>query len=136
MDIIKLNQDFERIAEKKTALTQLDKESEGYGETSKALDQMLDQFIADYGTYLEEVLYEIHDEYCPDSDVMSPLAYIANKYVRRESNRFEVESTEGVEVYVDDFPEGNHKMVMVPSPCRLVIQNEGGFKEIVWQAGS
>lgn len=136
MDIRKLNQDFEKIAEKKTKLSALTGASKDFAIVENELNELLDSFIENYGTFLEEIIYEVHDEFCPDNDVLSPIAYIAKKYVKRASNKFEVEPSEGVQVDVDDFPEGNNKLVMVPSPCRLIIQNEEGFKETVWQAGN
>ncbi len=126
MDIKKLNQDFQKIADKKTSLCALQQGSEAYNEVESELNALLSEFMLSYGTYLEEALYEVHDEFCPDNDIQPLMAYIASK----------VERTEGVAVDVDDFPGDNNRLVMVPSPMRLVIQNDSGIKEIVWTAGN
>ena len=135
MDIKKLNQDFQKIADKKTSLCALQQGSEAYNEVESELNALLSEFMLSYGTYLEEALYEVHDEFCPDNDIQPLMAYIASKYEKMEK-AYEVERTEGVAVDVDDFPGDNNRLVMVPSPMRLVIQNDSGIKEIVWTAGN
>ncbi len=135
MDIKKLNQDFEEIADKKTVLSGFEMGTPDYERANKDLEDLMHAFVENYGTYLEEALYEVHDEFCPDNDILSPLAYIAQKYFKKEQHEYEVANEEGVSVDADDFPDGQNRLVMIPSPCRLIIQNEKGFKEIVWQAG-
>ena len=36
-----------------------------------------DAFQDKFGEFLEEVLQDIHDEHCPDSDVLMPIAHLA-----------------------------------------------------------
>ena len=37
-----------------------------------------------YGDYIEEALRDVHDEFCPDSEVLLPIAYLANEYIKKE----------------------------------------------------
>lgn len=44
---------------------------------------MEDLFVEKYGKDLEIALEVVHEEYCSDSDVLLPIAYVAKKYIKK-----------------------------------------------------
>lgn len=133
MDIAKLDTDLRVLAEKKSALTDLDYNNERYDEIEEELHQLEDHFQAEYGSYLEEALSAVHDEYCPDTEVLLPIAYLADHYEISEMG-VEVNHDQGVYVEVDDYPGKPTKLVLVPSPTRILLNIDANTKEEVWKA--
>lgn len=83
--------------------------------------------IMEYGEWLEEILSQVYDEYCPDDEVVSPISYLYG------SNLLSGDSPVGVEVHADDFPGVQARLVLLPDPVRLELYNEH-FREVIWQA--
>ena len=105
----------------------------------EALHDLEDDFGEHYGDYIEDALHEVHDEFCPDSDVLLPIAYLANKYIVVEDQdegkkKFDVTAGEGVIVDVDDYPGKVCRLVLIPGPTRIVLQIGQQQKEIVWKS--
>ena len=127
------------IAEKKNQLSTLNYNDENYDLLEEELHHLEDDFMHEYGTYLEEALAYVHDELCPDTDVLLPIAYLAKKYVKKGVNPdgtpfYDVTLDEGVIVDVDDYPTALTRLVLVPGPTRLVLQVGNRMQEQVWQA--
>jgi hypothetical protein len=127
------------IAEKKNQLSTLNYNDENYDLLEEELHNLEDSFIEEYGTYLEEALADVHDELCPDTDVLLPIAYLAKKYVKKGVKTdgtpfYDVALDEGVIVDVDDYPKDLTRLVLVPGPTRLVLQVGNRMQEQVWQA--
>lgn len=137
MNIKNLNQAFVQIAEKKNELFRYAKRDEQYEKLKNDLDQMQKEFQHEFGSYIEEALFNVHDEFCPDNEVLKPISYFADNYVSsdRGEDAYDVGQNEGVPVEADDFPGINARLVLVPGPTRLVLQGaKESFKEIVWVA--
>jgi hypothetical protein len=140
MNIEKLNQAFINIIEKKEELDKMIKEgAQGrINQLKTELEHLEIDFEREFGHYIEEALFNVHDEYCPDNDIMLPLAYMASHYLKKESSRktyYDVLSGEGIRVDADDFPGVKARLVLLPNPVRLVlIGEEEDFKEVVWVA--
>lgn len=137
MNIEKLNQAFVEIAEKKIELTRFDVQEPQYDAVLEEIHTMEENFQLTYGTYVEEVLFNVHDEYCPDNEVLLPSAYMASAYLRSTSDRivYDVENDQGIPVEADDFPGVRARLVLIPGPTRLILQGEKDeFKETVWVA--
>lgn len=127
------------IAEKKNQLSTLHYSDENYDLLEEELHNLEDSFMEEYGTYLEEALAYVHDELCPDTDVLLPIAYLAKKYVKKGvrtdgTSFYDVAMDEGVIVDVDDYPKDLTRLVLVPGPTRLVLQVGNRMQEQVWQA--
>ena len=127
------------IAEKKNQLNALSYSDENYDLLEEELHNLEDNFMQEYGTYLEEALADVHDELCPDSDVLLPIAYLAKKYVKKGVNTdgtpfYDVTLDEGVIVDVDDYPKDLTRLVLVPGPTRLLLQVGNRMREQVWRA--
>ena len=94
---------------------------------------MEDDFQENYGEYLEEALADVHDEFCPDNDVLLPIAYLADEYVIQEDT-IEVAPGQGVLVEADDFASSKVTLALAPQPTRIVLQAGNDHKEVVWKA--
>ena len=134
MDIASLDHDLRQLAEKKNELSQLQYDSEDYDRVEEELHDLEDDFQEKYGEYLEDALSFVHDEFCPDNDVLLPIAYLANKYNVQNEN-YDVDVDQGVLVDVDDYPGKSTRLVLVPSPTRILLIIDKNLREEVWQAG-
>lgn len=136
MNIEALDQVLVKIVEKKNILSQLNYNDKNYDEVEEELHDLEDDFVEQYGEYLEDVLADVHDELCPDNDVLLPIAYLANKYVKKEDNgQVTYHAADGgVLVDVDEYPDKLTRLVLVPKPTRLMLQIGSQQEEQVWIA--
>ena len=135
MNVNNLNQALIDLVEKKIQLSQLDYSDQQYDEVEEALHDQEDQLVEEYGDYLEDVLADVHDALCPDTDVLLPIAYVANKYDKEEENGQTIyyAADGGVIVDVDKYPNQITRLVLVPGPTRLVLQIGRKQAEVVWK---
>jgi len=130
-----MNKAMVEIAEVRNALA---KASTG-ADKNKFADQLevleLD-FIAEYGSVLNEVIMDVYDEYSPDTEAMPLNYYFANYYRHAGKNEFgvsyEVGSDEGLYLEIDDFPNKDTRIVFVPNPLRLVLNIDENDRRMVW----
>ncbi|KOF03257.1 hypothetical protein AWW67_11325 [Roseivirga seohaensis] len=139
MNVEKLNDDFAAIAEKINELDDMDYSDERYDDLEEELHDLEDAFIEEFGSELEEAIALVHDEFCPDNDVLLPIAYFAKNYIRLQRDKdgkygYDVEFGEGVPVEVDDFPNQEVKLVLVPGPTRLLVTVGENAKQEAWRA--
>jgi hypothetical protein len=136
MNIEALDKALIEIVEKKNILSQLNYNDKNYDQVEEELHDLEDDFLDEYGDYLEDVLADVHDELCPDNDVLLPIAYLANKYVKKEDNGQLIyhAADGGVLVDVDEYPDKLTRLVLVPGPTRLVLQVGKNHEEQVWKA--
>ncbi len=138
MDIKQLNKDLCELIEKRNALAALDYNDEIYDDVEEALHDFEDDFLEKYGEYLEEAFQTVHDEYCPDNDVLLPIAYIAKKYIVKKDKEgntiYGVGPNEGILVEPDDYPGRDVRLMLVPSPTRIVMTIDNAHPKVVWQA--
>ncbi len=88
MDIKALDAALLKIVNKREDLAKLDYNNPKYDDLEEQLHDMEDDFQDSYGDFLEEALQNIHDKYCPENDVLMPIAYLG----------------QGVPVEVDSMP--------------------------------
>jgi hypothetical protein len=141
MDIKKLDQVLLEIAEKKNQLNKLTYADKNYDVVEEELHDLEDDFVDEYGDFLEDALHTVHDEYCPDNDVLLSTAYLAKRYMETGKNSdgtpaYDVDFNEGVLVEVDDYPGQPCKLVIVPNPCRIILQISATQREVVWTLNS
>ena len=134
MDISVLEISLKSIAEKKNQLFQLDYNHQDYDQLEEDLHELEDKLIEEFGSDLEDVFNLIHDEYCPDTDVLSPIAYMAKKYDVDQKGLHEVTLDEGVPVDADDYPGKEARLVLVPGPARILLQINNSESVEVWKA--
>ena len=138
MNISQLDNALIALVEKKTELSRLPYDDVCYDEVEDELHQMEDDFLSRYGAYLEEAFHVVHDEFCPDNDVLLPIAYLAKKYRKTKEKRngkptYDVTPNDGVLVDADDYPNIITRLVLVPNPTRILLLTKNGKKVVVWQ---
>lgn len=139
MNIGELDRELASLVKMKNELSVLNYNDENYDKIEEKLHDQEDEFLEKFGDYIEDGLNEVHDEYCPDTDVLLPIAYLANKYIEKGKNEdgsihYDVDINEGVIVEVDDYPDVISKLVLVPGPTRLVLNVKNKGQEVVWKA--
>jgi hypothetical protein len=134
MDLKALDKALLEIVKNRNELSKLDYNNPKYDEVEEQLHDLEDDFHDEYGEYLEEILQTVHDEICPDTDVLFPVAYIAKTFKLNDKNEFIVKATDGVFVEIDKYAGKETKLVLVPMPLRVVL-NVGEEKQIVVWTG-
>lgn len=135
-----LNRDLISLVEKKIELSQLSYADAQYDEIEEQLHDLEDRFVDQYGDYLEQALEKVHTEYAIDSEVLLPIAYLANQYEKKGKpgdsiTIYEVSHEEGVWVETDKFPGKHVRLALVPNPTRIVLSAGPKYQEAVWQVG-
>jgi len=134
MELKELDLAIQEIAIRRNALSKIDYNNPKYDDLEEELHDLEDKVQVKYGDYLEEVLQDIHDKYCPDTDVLYPIAYFAKSYSINDKNEFSVGTKEGVYVEVDSIPGKETKLVIVPNPVRIILNVGSDKQQIVWTA--
>lgn len=117
MDSKALDKALQEIVNQKAELSKLDYNNPKYDDLEEKLHDLEDDFQDAYGEYLEEVIQKVHDQYCPDSDVLLPIAYLG----------------EGAPVEVEKLPGKDTRLVLATNPTRLILK-VGDKQETVWTA--
>jgi len=133
VNLAKLNEDLVKLIEKRMALATLSYDDTRYDEIEENLHKAEDDFLKKYDDFLEDVLLDIHDEFCPDNEVLSPIAYIAKNYQIKDKNQYDVSENQGVWVEIDAIPDKEAHLTILPNPLRIVL-TAGSFKKNVWKA--
>lgn len=118
MDVKALDKSLVEILKKREELAKLDYNNPKYDDLEEELHDMEDEFQDEYGGYLEEAFQNVHDELCPDNDVLMPIAYLGK----------------GVPVEVDKFAGKDTKLVLATNPTRIVLSIGKDKEEVVWTA--
>lgn len=135
MNLKNLDQAIISIAQKKKQLLEENLSDSLRRAAQIELETLKMNFQSNFGTVIEEALFNFHDEFCPDNEILNPAEYLATQYVETNGGRIEVGEHEGIPVEVEDFPGTQAKLLLVPSPARLVLQGQDvDFQEVVWQA--
>jgi len=118
MDIKALDKALLEIIKKREELGKIDYNNPKYDDLEEQLHDLEDDFQDEYGEYLEEVLQDVHDEICPDNDVLMPIAYLGK----------------GVYVEVEKYPGKETKLVLEANPPRIVLSISKDKQELVWSS--
>ncbi len=117
MDRKKLDSTLSAIVGKKKELESLDYSDPKYDELEDALHDLEDSFVEEFGSFLEEKLQEVHDRFCPETDVLSPTAYIGK----------------GIVVDLEKYPGKEARLVLNSNPTSIALAVRDK-QEIVWRA--
>jgi hypothetical protein len=134
MDTKALDKALQEIAQKRNELNKLGYDNPAYDDLEEQLHDLEDGFQEKYGKDLEKVLQEVHDKYCPDNEVLYPVAYLAKAYQVNDKNEYSVGEKEGVFVEMDDQPGKETKLVIVPNPPRVVLNGGKEKQKVLWSA--
>ncbi|NOT76590.1 MAG: hypothetical protein HOP08_16800 [Cyclobacteriaceae bacterium] len=134
MDVIAVDKALQEIIKCRLELLKLDYSNPKYDDLEEKLHELEDAFQDEYGDELEAAIQDVHDEYCPDTDVLVPVSYIAKTYTVNKKNEYSVPPTEGVFVEMDDYPDKETKLVLLPNPVRIVLNIGTDNQQVVWTA--
>lgn len=118
MNVKELDAELRKIEKIKAELGKLDYNDPKYDDLEERLHDMEDDFQDKHGEFLEEVLKEVHDELCPDNDVLLPIAYLGK----------------GVPVEVDKYPGKDTRLVLLANPPRIILSIGKEKNDTVWTA--
>ena len=113
-----LDQALENIVKKREELSKINYNNPKYDDLEEELHGLEDDFQEEYGDFLEQALQQVHDEYCPDNDVLMPIGYLG----------------QGVPVEVDKLPGKDTRLVLAPSPVRIILSVGKDKQQIVWSS--
>ena len=126
-----INKSLAELVIVKNKLAETTYDNENYDEIEDELHDLEDSFMEKYEEFLTDVLGDVHEEYCPEDEVLSPIAYVANKYIAKEKDEYTVSINDGVLVEVEKFNADEGRLVIIPNPLRIVLNLEKQ-KVIVW----
>ncbi|WP_192820541.1 hypothetical protein [Rufibacter sp. LB8] len=132
MNIQELNTRLVSMIQKKQELSKLSYNDDRYDEVEEELHDMEDEFNDNFGEYLEEVLGDVHQKICPDTDVLLPTAYLPEAL--NAEGQVDVTGKEGVWVEADAYPNKEARLLLVPNPTRLILSVGKTVRQEVWQA--
>ena len=117
MDIKALDKALQVIIQKKEALDKVNYNDPTYDDLEEELHDLEDDFQEEYGEYLEEALQNVHDQFCPDNDVLMPTAYL-----------------KGIPVEVEKLPGKDTKLFIEAKPPRIILAVGTSAQQVVWTA--
>ncbi|MFZ1806851.1 MAG: hypothetical protein WAU36_06510 [Cyclobacteriaceae bacterium] len=134
MKIATLDKALQEIIGKRNLLQKLDYNNPKYDDLEEELHGLEDDFHEKFGSYLEGILKQVHDQHCPDMDVLHPVAYIAKAYTVSSNNEFHVDSSDGVYVEMEKYPGKETKLALAPNPLRVILNIGEEKQEVIWSA--
>ncbi|MEQ8361421.1 MAG: hypothetical protein RH948_01060 [Cyclobacteriaceae bacterium] len=134
MEIVALDKALQEIIGKRNLLQKLDYNNPKYDDLEEELHDLEDDFQENFGEYLEDVLQKVHDQHCPDTDVLHPIAYIAKAYTVSSNSEFIVDGSDGVYVEMDKYPGKETKLALAPNPMRVILNIGEERQEVIWSA--
>jgi hypothetical protein len=126
-----LNSALVDLLEKRIELSKLQYSDETYDQIEEELHDMEDDFTDTYGDYMEKAITKVHREYCSESDVLLATSYLP-KVVTKVGDDYEFTVNEGVIVEMDDLPALEARLLLLPSPPRMLLLTPGETIE-VWK---
>ncbi len=127
------NTSFSAIILKKEQFSLLTKDSPNYEKLKLEIVLLTEEFDKKFGNYLEEIIFNVHDEYCPDNKILKPLAYIADQYIKKNDRIYLAPADQGVLVQCEDYPNIPTRLVLEPNPVKLILHSQdSNLREIVW----
>ena len=119
--VMKLNSFLIKIADIKNTLNNLEYSHTSYDYLETELHTIEDEMLQEFEPLLKEALHLIHDKFCKEEDILSPLAYIAPNYIKRLDETYFPEHDSGVKISLSQYPNTETKLVLVPGPARFVL---------------
>lgn len=105
-----------------------------YDSIRRLFEKMSSYFNAKYGMTMEQIMFEIYDELCPDDEVKPINEYLASHYQKNHEG-YDAPLDEGVVVHLDDFNFKEGRLILLPNPARIVLQDpQSHHREVLWEA--
>lgn len=120
MNVKELDAGLREIEKTKAELGKLHYNDPKYDDLEEQLHDLEDDFQEKHGEFLEEALQSVHDDLCPDNEVLMPIAYLGK----------------GVPVEVDKYPGKDTRLLLVTNPPRIILAIGKEKQDAVWTAGA
>ena len=138
MNVNALNQALREVVDKRRILSQMGYDHEQYDDLEEELHDLEDDFLSQYGDFLEGVLEKVHHDFCPESDVLLATAYLPRQYqkvvnAKTGEEEFDMGDNDGVWVELEEFPGADAKLILLPDPARIELLTRAGSRA-VWKA--
>lgn len=136
MDNATLNKMLTDIVRLRNKLSSMTYNDESYDDIEDELHEIEDDFNEEYGETLEDVLIDIHDDLGSDSEILLPTSYLAESYVTSGEDEkgnplFKVPGGSGT--YIENDKDGeNTQLLLLPTPARFALINNGRYQGILW----
>jgi hypothetical protein len=133
-----LNRALVTIVEKRMELGRLKYNDVNYDILEDAIHVAEDEFVAQFGKEMEEVLKHLHAQYCPQTEVLSPISYLAQHYIKvgkfeNGTAKYEVANPQQG-LMIENSEWKDPRIVLLPNPVRLVlIADEGEVYKEIWK---
>ncbi|HLT79695.1 MAG TPA: hypothetical protein VKZ86_01620 [Cyclobacteriaceae bacterium] len=118
MDAKEVDQALGKLAAKRQELDALDYSNPRYDDLEEELHDMEDDFQDKYGAFMEKILQEVHNNHCPENDVLLPIAYMGD----------------GVPVEIENSPRRDARLVLESNPLRILLRLGKEKEQVVWSA--
>ena len=118
MDVKSLDRALAEIVKKREELSKVNYNDPTYDNLEEQLHDLEDDFQEEYGEYLETALQQVHDEFCPDNDVLMPIGYLG----------------QGIQVEVDKLPGKDTRLILAPNPTRIILAVNKDKQQVVWNS--
>ncbi|NLR92297.1 MULTISPECIES: hypothetical protein [Flammeovirga] len=136
MDTTAIDKALIAIIEKRQQLNALSYEDESYDDIEDELHDLEDDFIDEHGEALEDIIGDVHEDFSVDTEVLSPLSYIAQEYVKtgenETGNQYDCNHSQGVPVEVDELESKPTKLVLIPNPLRIILNVDARNRKVAW----
>lgn len=135
-----LNTLLVEIADKRMELSRLSYADTEYDQVEEELHALEDRFVDCFGNVVETILEQVHEKYCPDTEILSPIAYLAKKYVKtgvygNGSAIYDIpDMQQGLVVDADEYQKA--RLVLLPNPVRIILTGQKQqeiIKEEIWK---
>lgn len=127
------------LVEKRMELARLNYSDVGYDTLEEESHSIQDDFAIDYGDEFEKIFQALHTKHCPDTEVLSPVAYLAKKYIKtgKEPNGMPsydiADERQGIPIDSKLYTEAY--LVLLPNPLRVLLTSpQEQLRLEVWKA--
>ncbi len=122
-----------QIIEKRNALSVLTYDSEEYDDLEEKLHDIEDDLLGEYGSTIEKVIKKVYAKFAhEDSELLSPISYIARRYTVMGKNKlgvdYELPLGEGIQVDAADLQNTEIRVAILPNPLRVAVVTDNGSR--------
>ncbi len=117
---------FNEIVSRRNELSTLDYSHEKYDELEDELHDLEDDFNEEFSEVIEDSVMDAQDELKIDMETLLATAYILPKYVE-EGKGYDLDPDDGVAVELEDMPDCNARLMLLPDPLRIAHAVEGAI---------
>ena len=120
MHMNEMNVALTMLIDKRNHLASLSYSDTKYDELEEVLHELEDDFLEEYGDYLDKVLSQIHEKNFPESD--------------DGTVEYNIPAKDGVWVEASAYPNKDIRLILLPNPPRLIMHFDNGVQKEVWNA--